>query len=88
MLCRGWSWWACFALALAVGCHGLCRLVSGGEGLFLVEGAVLEHAVDHVAAASGEADDGGVVVFALSSFAFVVGDGWRVFGGGDERGLP
>ena len=61
---------------------------SGGEGWFLVEGAVFEHAVDHVASASGEADDGGVVVFALFAFAFVVGDRGRMFGAGDERGLP
>lgn len=61
---------------------------SGGEGRFLVEGAVLEHAVDDVAAASGEADDGGVVVFALFALALVVGDGGWVFGGCDERGLP
>ena len=64
------------------------RLGSGGPGRFLVEGAVFEHAVDHVAAAAGEADDGGVVVFALFPFAFVVGGRGRVFGGRDERGLP
>ena len=58
---------------------------SGDEGLFLVEGAVFEHAVDHVAAAAGEADDGGVVVFALFPFAFVVGDRGRVFDAGDEQ---
>ena len=61
---------------------------SGREGGLLVEGAVFEHAVDHVAAAAGEADDGGVVVFALFPFAFVVGDRGRMFRAGDERGLP
>ena len=61
---------------------------SGYEGWFLVEDAVFEHAVDHVAASAGEADDGGVVVLALLAFALVVGDGRRVFGAGDERGLP
>ena len=61
---------------------------SGYEGWFLVEDAVFEHAVDHVAAPTREADDGGVVVFALFAFALVVGDGRRVFGAGDEQGLP
>ena len=58
---------------------------SGGQGGLLVEGAVFEHAVDHVATASCEADDGGVVVFALFPFAFVVGDRGRVFDAGDEQ---
>ena len=61
---------------------------SGYEGWFLVEGSVFEHAVDHVAASAREADDGGVVVFALFAFALVIGHGGRVFGGCDERGLP
>ena len=61
---------------------------SGYEGWFLVEDAVFEHAVDHVAASAREADDGGVVVRALFAFALVVGDGRRVFGAGDEQGLP
>ena len=61
---------------------------SGYEGWFLVEGSVFEHAVDHVAAPTREADDGGVVVFALFAFALVIGHGGRVFGGCDERGLP
>lgn len=61
---------------------------SGYEGWFLVEGSVFEHAVDHVAAPTREADDGGVVALALFVFALVVGDGRRVFGGRDERGLP
>ena len=61
---------------------------SGYEGWFLVEGSVFEHAVDHVASAAREADDGGVVVRALFAFALVVGDGRRVFGAGDEQGLP
>lgn len=60
---------------------------SGYEDWFLVEDAVFEHAVDHVAASAREADDGGVVVFALFAFALVVGDGRRVFGGRDEQGL-
>ena len=58
---------------------------SGYEGWFLVEGSVFEHAVDHVAAPTREADDGGVVVFALFAFALVIGHGGRVFGGCDER---
>ena len=61
---------------------------SGYEDWFLVEDAVFEHAVDHVASAAREADDGGVVVRALFAFALVVGDGRRVFGGRDEQGLP
>lgn len=61
---------------------------SGYEGWFLVEDAVFEHAVDHVAASAREADDSGVVVLALFAFALVVGDGRRVFGGRDEQGLP
>ena len=61
---------------------------SGYEGLFLVEDAVFEHAVDYVAASAREADDSGVVVLALFAFALVVGDGRRVFGGRDEQGLP
>lgn len=61
---------------------------SGYEGWFLVEDAVFEHAVDHVAAPTREADDSGVVVLALFAFALVVGDGRRVFGGRDEQGLP
>lgn len=61
---------------------------SGYEGWFLVEDAVFEHAVDYVAASAREADDGGVVVRALFAFALVVGDGRRVFGAGDEQGLP
>ena len=61
---------------------------SGYEDWFLVEDAVFEHAVDHVASAAREADDGGVVVRALFAFALVVGDGRRVFGAGDEQGLP
>lgn len=38
----------------------------------LVEGCVLEHAVDDVAASSCEADDGCVVAFAFVAFALVV----------------
>ena len=51
---------------------------SGYEDWFLVEDAVFEHAVDHVAAPTREADDGGVVALALFAFALVVGDGRRV----------
>ena len=35
--------------------------------------AVLEHGQDEVAASSGDADDGGVVLLAFGSFAVVVG---------------
>ena len=79
--------WARFALPVASGV--LSRVARFRlRGWFLVEDAVFEHAVDHVAASAGEADDGGVVVLALLAFALVVGDGRRVFGAGDERGLP
>lgn len=61
---------------------------SGYEDWFLVEDAVFEHAVDHVAASAREADDSGVMALALFAFALVVGDGRRVFGGRDEQGLP
>lgn len=61
---------------------------SGYEGWFPGRGFRFEHAVDHVAAPTREADDGGVVVFALFAFALVIGHGGRVFGGCDERGLP
>ena len=74
--------------------HGPCPIPSPQpicaiiRTLSLVEGSVFEHAVDDVAASSGEADDGGVVVFALFAFAFVAGGGHGVFDAGDERGLP
>ena len=55
---------------------------------FLVEGSVFEHAVDHVAAPTREADDGGVVVFALFRVCACNRPRRRVFGGCDERGLP
>ncbi|KAB7367329.1 hypothetical protein GBB52_04130 [Bifidobacterium longum] len=61
---------------------------SGYEDWFLVEDAVFEHAVDHVAASAREADDSGVMALALFAFALVIGHGGRVFGGCDERGLP
>jgi hypothetical protein len=51
----------------------------------VVEGAVAEHGVEDVAAASGEGDQGLVVSFALSDLAVVVGAGDRVAEGG-ERG--
>jgi hypothetical protein len=42
--------------------------------------------VDEIAAASGDADDRSVVLFAFGSFALVVGAGVGVVLGGDERG--
>lgn len=42
---------------------------------WLVEGAVPEHRGNDVAAASGQADHGGVVGFLLGSFAIVAGLG-------------
>lgn len=39
----------------------------------MIEGAVAEHGEDDVDAASGKCDEGGDVVFALASFAVVVG---------------
>lgn len=54
----------------------LCCL-SSGEGWWcgssFVEGAVAEHGVEDVGAASSEGDEGLVVAFALGSFAVVVG---------------
>ena len=50
-----------------------------------VEGAVAEHGVEDVDAAAGEADEGGVVVFALGAFVVVVGAGCGGVQGG-ERG--
>ena len=43
-------------------------LVKRPGGFFLVEGAVFEHGVDDVAAAPGEADDGGVVFLPFGAF--------------------
>jgi hypothetical protein len=45
---------------------------------FPVEGSVFEHGEDDVASAPGEANDGGVVFFALCAFPVVVGPqrGW------------
>lgn len=60
----------------AARCHGL------------VEGCVLERAVDDVAALSCEADDGCVVAFAFVAFALVVGVAFGIVERGDERGLP
>lgn len=71
--------WSCVMSARRLGQVGL---------LGLVEGSVFEHAVEDVATASGEADDGGVVAFPLGSFAPVVGVAFRVVERGDERGLP
>jgi hypothetical protein len=60
----------------------LCFWSSGLGSLFLVEGSVFEHGEDDVAAAPGEADDGGVVFRALGAFPVVVGLGRRVVAGG------
>ena len=90
LTCRdsGWLSWARFALPVA---SGVLSRVARFRLRGLVPGRgrrFFEHAVDHVASAAREADDGGVVVLALFAFALVVGDGRRVFGGRDERGLP
>jgi hypothetical protein len=50
-----------------------------------VVGAVAEHRVEDVAAAAGQADERGVVLLALGSFAVVVGPAGRVVQSG-ERG--
>ncbi len=63
----------------------LCPSSSGGWGLGLVEGAVAEHGVDEVAAASGQGDQRLVVFFALGAFAVLVGPRERVFQGGEGR---
>src|SRR5918998_1038109 len=55
----------------------------GSSGGCLVEGLVAEHGVEDVAAASGQADQGGVVFFAFGSFAVVVGAAGRVGQGGE-----
>lgn len=47
----------------------------GGSELVVLAGA--EHCEDFVAAAAGEADDGGVVSFAFGAFAVVEGFGVR-----------
>ena len=56
--------------------------MSSGEGRFgkawLVEGAVAEHGVEDVGAASGECDECLVVAFALGDLAVVVGAGLGV----------
>ena len=51
----------------------------------MVGDLVAEHGEQDVAAASGEADEGGVVAFALGAFAVVVGAAGGV-GQGGERG--
>ena len=64
-----------------------CQAFLGGlgQGLgWLVGGLGFEHGQDDVAAASGDADHGGVVAFAFGSFALVVGAGVGVVLGGDE----
>jgi hypothetical protein len=48
-------------------------LSSGELVVWLVQGAVAEHGVEHVATASGEGDEGLVMAFALSDFPVVVG---------------
>ena len=60
---------------------GLVGLLAG-----LVGGSVLEHGEDDVGAAAGDADDRGVVAFALGSFTQVVGAGVGIVSGSDERG--
>ena len=70
----------------------LCISSSRLRSFFLVEGSVFEHGVDDVAAAPGEADDGGVVFLAFGAFPLVVGLGERVVargypGGPEERVL-
>src|SRR5882757_9649543 len=55
-----------------------------GFGMLIV-GAVAEHGEQHVAASSGQADEGGVVLLALGSFLVVVGAAGGV-GQGRERG--
>src|SRR5690625_6573708 len=60
---------------------GLREGRGGGRGL--VVGAVAKHREDDVAAAAGQADDGGVVALALCAFAIVVGLGDRVVVRGD-----
>ena len=63
----------------------LWGLSSRGGGAWAVVGAVAQHRVDDVEAASGQADEGGVVFLALVAFAVVVGPGFGVLQGG-ERG--
>jgi hypothetical protein len=58
---------------------------SSCSGAVLVECAVLEHREQDVDPAAGQADEGGVVAFALGAFAVVVGPGGGVVQGG-ERG--
>ena len=52
----------------------------------LVWGLGFEHGEDDVATSAGDADDRGVVFFALGAFALVVGVGVGVVLGSDERG--
>ncbi len=58
---------------------------AGGRAGWLVGLAGAEHGEDDVAAAAGQADQGGVVAFAFGAFAVVEGLGRRVAQGG-ERG--
>ncbi len=53
---------------------------SRDRGWGLVEGAVAEHGVEDVAAASGEGDEGFVVLLSLGDLAVVVGAGDGVSG--------
>lgn len=73
------------ATACRSGGVSLWFLSSRSGGWDLVEGLVLEHGVEDVASASGEADEGGVVFLAFGAFAVVVGAASRVVQGG-ERG--
>lgn len=52
----------------------------------VVVGCGFQHCKDEVASTSGDADDGGVVLFAFISLALVVGLGVRVVSRGDECG--
>lgn len=67
----------------------MLRPVDGGcEVRGLVEGRVLEHAVDDVAALMDKTDGGVVVAFAFVAFALVVGVAFEIVERGNERGLP
>ena len=46
---------------------------------------VLEHGVENIAAASGETDEGGVVLFSFGSFSVVVGATGGVVQRGERR---
>jgi hypothetical protein len=56
-----------------------------GDDWRRVGAAVAEHGVDDVGSAAGQADQGGVVAFALGAFAVVVGAACRVRQRGERR---